>query len=41
LSKLDRIEVYANDNCMAYSVKDKKPTDCVSKAMPQKPGVLP
>jgi hypothetical protein len=41
LSKLDRIEVYANDNCMAYSVKDKKPTDCVSKAMPQKPGALP
>lgn len=41
LSKLDRIEVYANENCMAYSVKDKKPTDCVSKAMPQKPGALP
>ena len=41
LSKLDRIEVYANDNCMAYSVKDKRPTDCVSKAMPQKPGTLP
>ena len=41
LSKLDRIEVYANDNCMAYSVKDKKPTACVSKAMPQKPGALP
>ena len=41
LSKLDRIEVYANDNCMAYSVKDKKPADCVSKAMPQKPGALP
>jgi hypothetical protein len=41
LSKLDRIEIYANDNCMAYSVKDKKPTDCVSKALPQKPGALP
>ena len=41
LSKLDRIEVYANDNCMAYSVKDKTPIDCVSKAMPQKPGALP
>lgn len=41
LSKLDRIEIYANDNCVAYSVKDKKPTDCVSKAMPQKPGALP
>jgi len=41
LSNLDRIEVYANDNCMAYSVKDKKPTGCVSKAMPQKPGALP
>ena len=41
LSKLDRIEVYANDNCMAYSVKDKKPADCISKAMPQKPGALP
>lgn len=41
LSKLDRIEVYANDNCMAYSVKDKKPTDCISKALPQKPGALP
>ena len=41
LSSLDRIEVYANDNCMAYSVKDKTPTDCVSKAMPQKPGALP
>ena len=41
LSKLDRIEVYANDNCVAYSVKDKTPIDCVSKAMPQKPGALP
>jgi hypothetical protein len=41
LSKLDRIEVYANDNCMAYSVKDKKPADCTSKALPQKPGALP
>jgi hypothetical protein len=41
LSNLDRIEVYANDNCVAYSIKDKKPTDCVSKAMPQKPGALP
>jgi hypothetical protein len=41
LSKLDRIEVYADDNCMAFSIKDKEPTDCVSKAMPQKPGALP
>lgn len=41
LSNLDRIEVYADDNCMAYSVKNKKPADCVSKAMPQKPGALP
>jgi hypothetical protein len=41
LAKLDRIEVYANDNCMAYSVRDKKPADCVSKALPQKPGALP
>jgi hypothetical protein len=41
LSKLDRIEVYANDNCMAYLVKDKKAADCISKAVPQEPGALP
>lgn len=41
VAKLDRIEVYANDNCMAYSLKEKKPVECVSKALPQKPGALP
>jgi hypothetical protein len=41
ISKLETIEVYANDNCMAYSVKEKKPAECTSKAPPQKPGALP
>jgi hypothetical protein len=41
VSKLEMIEVYSNDNCLAYSVKDKKPADCTSKALPQKPGALP
>jgi hypothetical protein len=41
IAKLDRIEVYSSSNCMGYSVKDQKPVDCVSKAMPQKPGALP
>ena len=35
--KLDRIEVYANDNCMAYSVKDKKPMECIRKPCRKSP----
>jgi hypothetical protein len=41
IAKLEAIEVYSNGNCLAYSVKDGKPVDCTSKAIPQKPGGLP
>jgi hypothetical protein len=41
IAKVEVIEVYSNDNCLAYSLKDKKPVDCTSKAIPQKPGALP
>jgi hypothetical protein len=41
VAKLEVIEVYSNDNCLAYSVKDSKPVDCTSKAIPQKPGESP
>ncbi len=41
IAKLEVIEVYSNDNCLAYSVKDSKPVDCTSRAMPQKPDASP
>ncbi len=41
IAKLEVVEVYSNDNCLAYSVKDSKPVDCTSRAMPQKPDASP
>ena len=41
IAKLEVIEVYSKDNCLAYAVKDSKPVDCTSRALPQKPGELP
>jgi hypothetical protein len=41
IAKLEVIEVYSNDNCLAYAVKDRRPVDCTSRALPQKPGELP
>ncbi|HEX6831594.1 MAG TPA: hypothetical protein VF090_08655 [Methyloceanibacter sp.] len=40
IAKLEVIEVYSNDNCLAYSVKDSKPVECTSRAVPQKPGEM-
>ena len=40
VAKLEVIEVYSNDNCLAYSVKDSKPVECTSRAVPQKPGEM-
>ena len=40
-SKLDVIEVYANDNCMAYSVKDKKPIECTRSQCRKSPASCP
>jgi hypothetical protein len=37
IAKLEVIEVYSNDNCLAYSVKDGRPVECTSKAIPQEP----
>ena len=37
IAKLEVIEVYSKDNCLAYSVKDGKPVECTSKAIPQEP----
>jgi hypothetical protein len=33
--KVGVIEVHSQSNCKAYSVKDKKPTDCTSESAPQ------
>ena len=41
IAKLEAIEVYSNDNCVAYSLKDNKKVECTSKAIPQEPGKLP
>jgi hypothetical protein len=41
IAKLEVIEVYSNDNCLAYSLKDSKPVECTSRAVPQKPGDVP
>jgi hypothetical protein len=41
IAKLEVIEVFSNDNCLAYSVKENKPVECTSKAVPQKPGAMP
>jgi hypothetical protein len=41
IAKLEVIEVYSNDNCLAYSLKDSKPVGCTSRAVPQKPGDVP
>jgi hypothetical protein len=41
IAKLEVIEVYSNDNCLAYSLKDSKPVECTSRAMPQKPDASP
>ena len=35
IGKFDVIEVYANDNCMGYSVTDAKQVECASKSVPQ------
>ena len=40
IAKLEVIEVYSNDNCLAYSLKDSKPVECTSRAVPQKPGEM-
>jgi hypothetical protein len=40
IAKLEVIEVYSNDNCLAYSVKASKPVECTSRAVPQKPGEM-
>ena len=40
IAKLEVIEVYSNDNCLAYSLKDSKPMECTSRAVPQKPGEM-
>jgi hypothetical protein len=41
IAKLEMIEVYSSDNCLAYSLKDSKPVECTSRAVPQKPGEMP
>jgi hypothetical protein len=40
IAKLEVIEVYSNDNCLAYSLKDSKPVECTSRAVQQKPGEM-
>jgi hypothetical protein len=35
IGNFDVIEVYSKSNCMAYSVKDNKPTQCTGEAAPQ------
>ena len=35
IDKVGVIEVQSQSNCKAFSVKDKKPTDCTSRTAPQ------
>ncbi len=35
LGKFDVIEVYAKDNCVAYSLTEAKQVECTSKSVPQ------
>ena len=40
IAKLEVIEVYSNDNCLAFSVKGGKQVECTSRAVPQRPGEM-
>jgi hypothetical protein len=35
LDKIGVIEVHSQSNCKAFSLKDNKPTDCISQSSPQ------
>jgi hypothetical protein len=35
IGKFDIVEIYAKENCMGFSLTDKKAVDCSAKSVPQ------